>query len=261
MRYLKLFILFLKNNLLVELEYRANFVVQVIMSAFWSAITVSGAVVLFARTDDIGGWSFDQALVIIGLYEFIGGIVATFLQPNVRRIVSMIRDGTMDFVISKPVNSLFLSALRHSRLSGLMQIMAGAIIFIVALRRLQYVPDAAAVSQFAIMLLVAVALVFSIWILIATIAFVAVKVDEMGELFNSLWETGKFPITTFSGGVRIALTFILPIAFMTTFPAQAILRTLDSAYLGIALLMALAVFTLSLWLWQRAVRNYSSASS
>lgn len=148
---------------------------------------------LFTRTDDIGGWSFDQALVIIGLYEFIGGIVATFLQPNVRRIVSMIRDGTMDFVISKPVNSLFLSALRHSRLSALMQIVAGAAIFIVALRRLQYVPDATAVSQFVIMLLVAVALVFSIWILIATIAFVAVKVDEMGELFNSLSGTGEIP--------------------------------------------------------------------
>ena len=261
MRYLKLFILFLKNNLLVELEYRTNFVVQVVMSVFWSTITVSSAVVLFARTDDIGGWSFDQALLIIGLYEFIGGIVATFLQPNVRRIVAMIRDGTMDFVISKPVNSLFLAALRHSRLSGLMQIAAGAIIFIVALRRLRYVPDAAAIAQFAIMLLVAIALVFSIWIMIATIAFVAVKVDEMGELFNSLWETGKFPITTFSGGMRIALTFVLPIAFMTTFPAQAILRTLDSVYLGLALLMALTVISLSLWLWQRAVRNYSSASS
>lgn len=261
MRYLRLFVLFLKNNLLVELEYRVNFVVQVIMSAFWSLITVSSAMVLFARTDDIGGWSFDQALVIIGLYEFIGGIVTTFLQPNVRRIVSMIRDGTMDFVISKPVNSLFLAALRHSRLSGLMQIAAGAVIFIIALRRLHYVPDAAAIWQFAIMLLVAIALVFSIWILIATIAFVAVKVDEMGELFNSLWETGKFPITTFSGGVRIALTFVLPIAFMTTFPAQAILHTLDSVYLMFALLMAFAVVSLSLWLWQRAVRNYSSASS
>lgn len=261
MRYLKLLVLFLKNNLLTELEYRANFIVQVFLGIFWSLITVLSAVIIFARADKIGGWSFNEMLLIVGLYELIGGIVATFLQPNVRRIVGMIRDGTMDFVLSKPVNSQFLASLRHSRLSGLSQVLAGPVILSVALHNLNYTPTWETALSFLLLLSAAIALVYSMWIMIATIAFVAVKVDELGELFNSLFETGKFPITVFQDSVRIVLTFVLPIAFMTTFPAQALLRTLNPIHLVLGIAMAVVMFGLSAWFWRRAVLNYSSASS
>ena len=261
MRYLTLLALFLKNNLLTELEYRANFMVQVGLGFFWSWITVLSAVIIFARTDSVGGWRFDEMLLIVGLYELIGGIVATFLQPNVRRIVSMIRDGTMDFVLSKPVNSQFLASLRHSRLSGLAQVLSGPVILVVALNRLNYTPTWQTLLAFVLMVGAAIVLVYSIWIMIATIAFVAVKVDELGELFNSLFETGKFPITTFQDGIRLILTFLLPIAFMTTFPAQALLNKLSAVNLLLGIALATFMFGLSTWVWRKAVLNYSSASS
>ena len=261
MRYLKLLVLFLKSSLQTELEYRANFLVQALMRLFWASFNVFSAIILFARTDEIGGWRFDQVLIIIGLFEFINGIVEAFLQPNVRRIISMVRDGTMDFVLTKPVNSQFMASVRYSQVSGITHMLAGPAILLIGFARMNYTPSPWALAQFALMLLMAVILVYSIWMMMATVAFWVVKVDELGELFNALWETGRFPITTFQGGVRIALTFVLPVAFMTTFPAQAVLNTLDPRWLIAAVVMGLAALFLCTRFWRFAVRSYSSASS
>jgi ABC-2 type transport system permease protein len=247
--------------LLIDLEYRANFIMQATLSIWWSLMNIFTATVFYLRTDDIGGWRYDQALIIIGLFNFMVGVVSTFLEPNVRRIVTMIREGTMDFVLTKPVNSQFIASLRHSRAGQLVYMLSGVVIVGIGLARVNYVPSLSTVIQFIIMLCMAVLIVYSIWIMMATIAFWLIKIDELGELFNSLFDTARFPITVYSGAIRIALTFVLPIAFMTTFPAQAVLNTLDWRWLVTALVMGVGLLLLSMRLWRVAVRNYSSASS
>lgn len=261
MRYIRLFGLFLKASFLVELEYRANFAARAMVSVFWAGVTLVGAGVFYAHTETIGGWTFDEALVIIGLFTFMGGFIQTFLQPNVQRIIEMIRLGTLDFVLTRPVNSQFMASLRYSQMFSMVDMLLGALIVVWACVRLRYVPDAAALAQFALMLAMAILIVYSIWMVIATLAFWLVKVNNMAELFNSVYDTGRFPVTTFQGVIRLALTFIVPIAFITTFPAQSVLGRLDATTLLAAVAMGVGLFTASALFWRYAVRNYSSASS
>jgi ABC-2 type transport system permease protein len=68
-------------------------------------------------------------------------------------------------------------------------------------------------------------------------------------------------VTTYQGLIRLALTFIIPIAFITTFPAQGMLGSLDAMTLLAAVAMGVGLFTASALFWRRAVRSYSSASS
>ncbi len=95
----------------------------------------------------------------------------------------------------------------------------------------------------------------------ATMSFWFVKVGNLSELFNSVWDTGRFPVSTFRGLLRVVLTVILPIAFITTFPAQAVLGSLDGLTLGGAVAMGGVMFGFSVWFWRYAIRSYSSASS
>ncbi len=261
MRYVRLFALFLKASFLVELEYRANFAARAMVSVFWAGVTLVGAGVFFSHTETIGGWTFNEALVIIGLFTFMGGFIQTFLQPNVQRIIEMIRLGTLDFVLTRPINSQFMASLRYSQMFSMVDMLLGAGIVVWACIRLGYAPAPVTLAQFAIMLSMAVLIVYSIWMVIATLAFWLVKVNNMAELFNSVYDTGRFPVTTFQGLIRLALTFIIPIAFITTFPAQSVLGRLDATTLLAAVAMGVGLFTVSALFWRHAVRSYSSASS
>jgi ABC-2 type transport system permease protein len=261
MRYIRLLGLFLKASFLVELEYRANFVGRVLVGLFWVGVTILSTTVFFAHTDSIGGWHFNQVLVITGLFTLMGGIIQALLQPNVQKIIEMVRLGTLDFVLTKPVNSLFLASLRYSQLFSAVDIVSGAVIILVALSRMGYVPDWLVILQFALMFAMAVLIVYSIWTVMATMSFWFVKVGNLSELFNSIWDTARFPVSTFQGILRILLTVIVPIAFITTFPAQAVLGRLDALTLAGAAVMGAAMFGFSVWFWRYAVRSYSSASS
>jgi ABC-2 type transport system permease protein len=261
MRYLKLLALFLKASLLVELEYRANFVVRGVVSVVDVAAALVGTGLFYAHTDTIGGWTFDEALVIIGVFTCIGGFISALLRPNVQNIIEMVRQGTLDFVLIKPINSQFMASLRYSQLYNVVDMITGGVIVAVAFGRLGYAPDARALGQFAVVMAMALLIVYGIWMVTATLSFWLVKVGNLAELFGSIYDTGRFPITTYPGVVRFALTFVIPIAFMTTFPAQAVLGRVDATVVLGSVAMGLGVFAFSAWFWRYAIRSYSSASS
>nr|MCU0494790.1 ABC-2 family transporter protein [Chloroflexaceae bacterium] len=60
---------------------------------------------------------------------------------------------------------------------------------------------------------------------------------------------------------QLFLTFIVPIAFMTTFPAAALLGLLDPLYLALAPVIAALLLLASRAFWRVALRSYTSASS
>lgn len=260
-RYLRLLAIFLKSNLLVELEYRANFVAQAILGVFSAFITFISVSVIYLHTEQIGGWSYDQALVIVALFTLIDGLIEMFLQPNINKIIQMVREGTMDFVLTKPVNSQFIATLRHAQYSGLAGVASGIAILLFAFGRLQYTPDFTALVLFVFMLCAALIIVYSIWLAMAALSFWFVRIDNLTVLFRTLYDTARFPIGVFPALIRFALTFILPIAFMTTFPAQAVLGLIEVPSIIGAIIVAVAMFTFGTWFWQRAVLSYSSASS
>lgn len=261
MRYVRLFLLFLKSSLLVELEYRANFIAQALLGLFWGAITFSSVALFFSHTDRLGGWTYEQALVIVGLYMVMGGLTSMFLEPNLQRVVAMVRDGTMDFVLMKPVNSQFMATLRHVKFSGLADILAGSAVIVYACAQMDYVPGIGALVLFVLTFGIGLLIIYSIWLTMCACAFIFVRIDNLQELFHALWDTARFPVSAFPGVMRFVLTFILPIAFMTTFPAQAILGTLDAGTFVMTLFIGAALFALGTLVWRRTIRSYSSASS
>ena len=111
------------------------------------------------------------------------------------------------------------------------------------------------------LLLCGAMIVYAIWFMLTTTAFWLVKVDNISELFYAFFTAGRFPVTAFPTWARLLLTFVVPIAFITTVPAStAVGRLTLGAVLG-SVLMASVLFVLSRLFWRYAVANYTSASS
>ena len=69
--------------------------------------------IFFQNNGYIGGWKFEQALIIQGIYTILNGITNTWFNPNLTEIVKHIREGTLDFVLLKPIDSQFFISLKN----------------------------------------------------------------------------------------------------------------------------------------------------
>ncbi|MBC8076375.1 MAG: ABC-2 family transporter protein [Chloroflexales bacterium] len=260
-RYLSLFGLFVRASLQTALEYRANFVVSAFQSSFWAVWGVVGTLIFFRFTGSLGGWGFEQVLLVVGMYRLFEGIIDGLLRPNITRIVEHIQRGSLDFILLKPIDSQFMASLREINLRTLPDIAVGLGLIVYGLAALGRVPGPLAIGAFVLLVACAVVMVYGLWMLLITSAFWFVRVENVVELFSAVYETGRFPVTTFSAPVRAALTFIVPIAFLTTFPAAALLGLLDPLYLALAPILATVLLLASRAFWRVALRSYTSASS
>jgi ABC-2 type transport system permease protein len=260
-RYLSLLGLFARNSLQLALEYRADFVVACFQSSFWLVWGIVGTLVFFRFTGELGGWTLPQALLVVGMFRIFEGVIDGVMRPNITRIVEYIAKGTLDFVLLKPVDSQFMASLRQLNLLVLPDFVVGFGLIGYGLWLQQLVPGPEDLLAFALLLVCATAIAYSLWMLLTTTAFWLVRIENVAEVLTAIYETGRYPVSAFGTGMRIALTFLVPIAFMTTFPAAALLGTLEPVYLILAPAMAALLLLATRLFWRHALRSYSSASS
>ncbi len=260
MRYLKLLGTFYKASILMDLEYRASFVTNLLLSLAGGASTVATMGIFYLHTDRIGDWTFHQALIVLGLFQAFIGLVDTFISPNVREFTEHIRLGTMDFILTKPLNSQFHASLRRVNIWRFIDVLIGLALIVYALAHLPPVSLDRAL-MFLVLAACAAIMLYALIMLLITSAFWFVQLENVMELIFTFYEAGRFPVTIFPTWVRAVLTFVVPIAFITTVPAAVVLGRLNVEFVLYSIGVAALLFTASALFWRYAVRHYSSASS
>lgn len=262
-RYLRTTWLFWSTSLSAEMEYRANFIMAVIMSMMMLVGTLYGLHLLFNRLQYApGGWTYHDAMLPVGLYFIIDGFADCMLRPNVTRIVEHVREGTLDFVLLKPIDHQFWLSTRNCSPWGLPTIVAGfgVVIYGGVSREVPLGLDAfllGVIPMFAGLLIL-----YSVWFMLSTLTIWFVKLYNITHALRSLLEAGKFPVYAYDGPWRLFFTFIIPVAFMTTVPAQVMLgRNNATMWFIAAAVLAIALFMASRVFWRFALRYYTSASS
>ena len=79
-----------------------------VMALFWSATALVPLLVLFSMRDGVAGWSAHEALIVVGFFMALKGVLPAPSSPRSRNVVEHIRKGTLDFLLLKPVDAQFL---------------------------------------------------------------------------------------------------------------------------------------------------------
>jgi ABC-2 type transport system permease protein len=261
MRYVRVLGIFYKAAILTDLEYRANFAMQVVLSVFNVAFGIGGVIVFFLHTDRIGDWSFHEVLIVLGLFQLFIGLIDSLLTPNMQDMIEHIRTGTMDFILIKPINSQFHASLRRLNVWRLTDVLLGIGVIVYAANRLYIVFSLDKLLLFLVLLVCAGLILYSLVMLLVTTAFWLVDLENVMELLFTFYEAGRFPVSIFPAWVRALLTFVVPIAFVTTVPASVLLGRLKADVVLNSIGVAAFLLSLSMLYWRYAVRHYGSASS
>jgi ABC-2 type transport system permease protein len=253
--------LYVKLGVLNELQYRVNFFVSVLQMAI---ALVTGLVVLalvYSHTQELNGWTQPELLCVLGVQILMGGLIRTSIQPNMTRLIEEVRDGKLDFILTKPEDSQVLVSVREVRIWQVVDVVSGAIVLGVGLSRITTGVGVADALAFGLALVLGAVLVYCFWLVLATAAFWVVNMWHAVELFDGIFQTGRWPVGIYPPWLRIGVTFLVPIAFAVTVPAEALTSRLSWQTLAFAIVFAAALFAATRWFWRFGLRSYSGASA
>jgi ABC-2 type transport system permease protein len=260
-RYLRLLGIQLRASTAIAMQYRVEFLGEGALAVFWSLWSLVPLVVVFGHRPTVSGWSFDEALVVMGWFTLMKGILEGAVNPSLNSVVDHIRKGTLDFVLLKPADAQFLVSTAKFEPWRVVDVAGALAIFAVAFHRMGRVPSPGHVLAALTLLVCAAWTLYSLWILVVSSAFFVVKVDNLSFLFSSIFDASRWPITVFRGAWRVVFTFVVPLALMTTYPALALLGRLELRTAVFAVVGAAAFGAVARQIWKRSIGHYTSASS
>ena len=260
-RYLKTLRRFLGTALASQTEYQANLLFDLLGMGGNLAGSLFVMGLFFQGGQSLGGWTWPEALVVLGVYTLLDGVSSTLLRPNLSRIVSQVQEGTLDFVLLKPIDSQFWLSTRTFALGGLPEIAAGLGLIVWAARAAGARPTVVVVGAAALLLGASLTILYSLWFVLATTSIWFVKTWNATEVLRATLTAGRYPITAYPQTLRVLFTVVIPVAFLTTVPAEAILGRPSWPWLLAGVGMAAACFALSRAFWGLALRFHTSASS
>ena len=261
LRYARLFRQLLRTSAQVAMQYRLDFMVGSVMALFWVGWTVAPLLLVFQHRPEIGGWSLPQALLVISFFLILKAMLEGAVSPNLVAVVEHIRKGTLDFVLVKPADAQFMVSASRFGFHKIIDAAAGVALAGWASHRLGLHLGVAEIGGALVMLTASTAILYSLWLIVISLAFWFVRVDNLSYLFTAIFDAARWPVSVFRGWVRALLTFVIPVGLMTSFPAMALLGTLTASRMLLAGALAVAFLAGSRFIWMSAVRHYASASS
>ena len=258
-RYLRVLKLFWGAAIAAELEYRLNFLIAALSSLCSLTGSLFGLFLFYQTGYTFEGWSWEEALIVLGIFTLLQGFSATFLAPNLNQIVRHVQEGTLDFVLLKPISSQFWLSTRTVSPWGLPDLIFGCIMIGYAGWQLNITWDAYLLG--IIPLLFGFLNLYSLWFMLGATSIWFVKIYNVTEVLRGLLEAGRFPTVAYPAAYRVFFTFVIPVAFLTTVPAEALLSRSEFGWIGMSAGLAIALLVASRFFWRFALRFYTSASS
>ncbi|WP_394823065.1 ABC transporter permease [Pendulispora albinea] len=261
LRYLRLLGIQLHASTLLGMQYRLDFVLDGIIEIFWAMTAILPLVVAFHTRAQIAGWSFGESLLVVGWFTLLAGVLEGVISPSLSNVVEHIRKGTLDFVLLKPADAQFLVCTARLQPWRAVNVVSAIVIFVYAFHQMNRVPSWLGLAMALVLLVASTAVLFSLGVLTVCAAFYVVRVDNLTQLFVSIFDAARWPSSVFRGALRFVFTFVIPLALMTTYPAQALLDQLPLPTFVASLFGAASFVAASRAVWSRSLGKYTSASS
>lgn len=242
-----------------ELQYRANFFASLIGTVFWLGMAVLTVHIFYSHTTVLGGWTFWETVVLLGVFNALVGVVEGVLRPGIGSLPDEIRHGSLDLILSRPIDAQLYLTVHDVDVWRSLDVILGLSVSMYALHRLGRTLDAAHAFAFAITFLTAIVVLYAVWVALMSVAFWLVAVENLSTVFDSLFEAARYPASAYPTALRIIFVFLLPVAWMTTTPASALVGRLELSGVVTALGVAAVALLVSRGVWRLGLRNYTSA--
>ncbi|HEY2615491.1 MAG TPA: ABC-2 family transporter protein [Chthoniobacterales bacterium] len=262
-RYLEIYGIMLRNSLIRELSFKANFILWMIVEVLWFCGQIAFFSIIFGQVDRIGDWSKWEVVLLVGTHQMIAQLFQAFFFVNVSNIPELVRTGKLDSLLALPIDSQFAVSTKQFGLDSILNAILGGVVVIVSLSQLHVTPRAVAVLLYIVALAFGVAVHYSIMISLAAVSFWIVRAQGLVYGYFNFLQIARYPDVIFPRLFRFVFGWIIPVIIVANIPARLLIKPLGQpVWLMFHLILAGSIaFCLSRIFWRFALRHYSSASS
>ena len=243
-----------------ELSHRTNLIVQALLTGTGIAAGAATLLIVYRHVETLAGWSLHETLVLLGAYHVVSGLFQCFVEPNLVWFAAKVLRGELDDLLLQPVPSLFMASLGTSQPWSLAEALLGLVVMALGMAGLGSAITAANAAACALLLLAGVAIAWAARVILASLAFWAPGIEPT-VLYSAFWQLGRYPVTIYHTLVRRFLTYVVPVAFISTLPARALTRGAELSLLAIGLVAAVSAVVLAHLIWHAGLGRYTSATS
>jgi ABC-2 type transport system permease protein len=261
MQALKLLSSFLKVNIQMSLPYRADTVVNILLNLMWLGWELLSLNIIFSNTTTIGGWGFAELIALLGIFRLVNTLMIALIWPNTEKFNQSIRDGSMDYTILQPVNSLFLVTFSRITVWRIWDLVLAVILIIVGIQMTGDITTAFNILTFILLAISGTLIIYSLRIVLIALTFWFTKFDNNVTILQALLEAGRYPATVYPVWLRVIVTFVIPIAVATTIPLQALRGELAPNQIFLFIMVSIVSFLIASKVWKLGLKRYSGASS
>lgn len=260
-RYFRLYRAFVRYSLARELSFRGDFFGYSFVNLLWAGFSVFVTGIYYAQTPSIAGWTLGEGLALLATWHIVNAILTFFVRRNFARLPTDIKDGLIDLVIVKPINSQFLVSLKYLDLPKIFNLIFAIGLLWFGLAKAGVHVTLTQGIVYGVLVLAGSIITYALWFALLTLSFRFVGMSNLEMLFDAIFRFGRFPADAFTTIGKAILFTAIPVGVAIQLPAEAIAR-------GVSWPWALYLLTfagLALWfssaLWKREMNRYSSASS
>jgi len=263
LRYLKIYLLLLRNSLIREMSFKANFLLWTVVEVLWFLGQVLFIDVLFAHIETLGDWTKWQVVALVGTHQVVSQIFQAFFYVNLTQIPELVRTGKLDVYLTLPLDSQFAVSSKQFGVDNLVNTFIGLAITGFALAKLGVTPSFGMVALYAVCVLMGVTVHYSVMCSLSTLCFWIIRAQGLVYGYFNLFNIGRYPDSVFRGAFRWVFTWIIPVILVANVPARMITGIATHPFEGVAKLACTSalIFGFTRWLWHRGLARYASASS
>ena len=261
MQILKLLTTLLKVNIQQELAYRADALINALLSLMWLGWELLSLNIIFSNTATLGGWGQGELIALLGVWRLVNTLMIALVWPNTQKFNTSVRDGSLDYTLLQPVNSQFLVSFSRIVIWRAWDVVLAVTLIAVGIRMSGGGAAPLQLVNFILLTVSGVLIIYSLWIAMIAFTFWFVKFDNSVTILQALMDSGRYPAQVYPIWLRVLVTFVIPIAVATTVPLQALRGELLWWQVLMFLGIGAASLLLSAQIWRAGVHRYSGASS
>ena len=260
--YLKIYGMLASQYLKERMQFRLDFLCEVIGMFFCNVFELLTCWVVFQNITALGGWNFDEMVFLYG-FALLARFPQQLLLDNAWTLSNKVVNGTFLKYCFRPVNILFYFMSETVDVKGFTQLLLGAIFMVYSWRKLK-IPVTPANLLLLLFFLVGAALIcMAMIILSSSFGFLGGGTNSVMFLASTLKDYSKYPLTIFQKGLRLAFTFVIPVGFIAYYPASFFLtdKGIHPMFVYLSPLIGLLFFLISSRVWICLANRYAGTGS
>lgn len=261
LRYLRLYASFVRFSFSKSMEFRLDFFFRVVMDVVYYIVNICFYKIIFLHTETLGGWTQSQLMVFVAGFIVVDAVTMTLFANNIWWFPTYVNRGDLDYHLLRPVSTLFVISLRDFAVNSFINLLIAIGIFIWALGQLETPLSLPNIFLYSALILNGSYLHYLVHLALLIPVFWTHSSRGFDGIFYAFAKCSERPDRIFQGWVRKIFVSIFPMCVMVSLPARLALEPFDSAVLANIVLVTVFFTLFVLWLWNRALRAYSSASS